>query len=306
MRVILFAARLLPRRAKDFIKKFWDPWSRRVPAKRRWRRSTRPLPCDCEDDSLPRRDAHPRVSVIVVSYDNEALTRDCLDSVLRHSMHPNLEVIVIDNASSDGSARMLEQIRDPRVRVVLNDRNLGFAAANNQGLRMATGSYLVLLNNDTVVPCGWLPRMIRQLDDPEIGLAVAVTNFSGNESRIDVSYKSIEEMLVFANDYMRAHEGERFDIRVAAMYCVGMRRDVYERLGPLDEEFGIGMFEDDDYSHRARAAGLRVICAEDVFVHHIGQASFARLPRETYEALWKKNRAHFETKWGRWESHRAR
>jgi GT2 family glycosyltransferase len=253
------------------------------------------------------RDAHPKVSVIVVSYENQALTRACIDSVLRNSMHPNLEVLVVDNASTDGSAEMLAAIRDDRVHVQLNERNVGFAAANNQALRVATGAYLVLLNNDTVVPRGWLPRMLRHLDDPQVGLTVAATNFSGNESRIDVPYASIDEMHPFADSYMREHEGQRFDIRVAAMYCVGLRRDVYERLGPLDEEFGVGMFEDDDYSHRARLAGLRVICAEDVFVHHIGQASFARLAPEAYDALWKKNQAHFEQKWGeRWEPHTLR
>ncbi|MDP9193382.1 MAG: glycosyltransferase [Acidobacteriota bacterium] len=253
------------------------------------------------------RDTHPKVSIIIVSYNNQELTRNCLESALRNSMHPNLEVIVVDNASKDGSAKMLEALRDDRVRVVLNDENLGFATANNQALRMATGAYLVLLNNDTVVPRGWVPRLLRQLDDPQIGLAVTVTNFSGNESRIDVPYETIDEMLPFADDYMREHEGQRFDIRVAAMYCVGMRRDVYESVGLLDENFAIGMFEDDDYSHRVRLAGYRVICAEDVFVHHIGQASFSKLSREAYDALWKRNQAYFEEKWGApWEPHQAR
>lgn len=253
------------------------------------------------------RDAHPKVSVIVVSYDNRELTAACIDSVLRNSVHPNLELLVIDNASTDGSAELLQRYDDPRVQVLLNEENIGFAAANNQGLRAATGTYLVLLNNDTVVPRGWLPRMLRHLDDPAVGLAVAVTNFSGNESRIGVPYKDIADMHPFAEQYMHEHDGQRFDIPVAAMYCVGMRRDVYERIGPLDEEFAIGMFEDDDYSHRARLAGLRVICMEDVFVHHVGQASFAKLPAEAYERLWKRNQEYFETKWSlRWEPHRPR
>ncbi|MCU1347073.1 MAG: glycosyltransferase, group 1 family domain/glycosyl transferase, group 2 family domain protein [Acidobacteria bacterium] len=252
-------------------------------------------------------EVHPRVSIIIVSYNNIELTRLCLDSVLRNSMHPNLEVLVVDNASGDGSAEWLQGLTDERVRVLVNRENAGFAAANNQGLRMATGTHFVLLNNDTVVPRGWLQGMLRQLDDPHVGLAVAVTNFSGNESRIDVPYTTLDGMQPFAERLMREREGQRFDIRVAAMYCVGMRRDVYERLGPLDEEFGLGMFEDDDYSHRARLAGLRVICMEDVFVHHFGQASFSKLAPETYEALWKRNQAHFEQKWNvRWEPHRGR
>jgi GT2 family glycosyltransferase/glycosyltransferase involved in cell wall biosynthesis len=253
------------------------------------------------------RDAHAKVSILIVSYNNQELTRACIDSVLRNSMHPNLEVIVVDNASTDGSAEMLQAMYDDRVRVLLNDQNAGFAAANNQALRLATGTYVVLLNNDTVVPRGWLPRMLRHLEDPQVGLAVAATNFSGNESRIDVPYDTVEEMLPFADQYMREHDGQCFDIRVAAMYCVGMRRDVYETVGLLDEHFAIGMFEDDDYSHRIRLAGFRVICAEDVFVHHIGQASFSKLPRDAYEALWKRNQAYFEEKWGaRWEPHQRR
>jgi GT2 family glycosyltransferase/glycosyltransferase involved in cell wall biosynthesis len=253
------------------------------------------------------RDAHPKVTIVIVSYNNRALTEACIQSVLRNSMHPNLEVIVVDNASGDDSAAMLQAIDDPRVQVILNRENLGFAAANNQALRIAGGEFLVLLNNDTVVPRGWLPRMLRQLRDPEVGIAVAATNFSGNESRIRVPYQTIEDMHFFAEEYMRQHAGERFDIRVAAMYCVGMRRDVFARVGELDEQFGIGMFEDDDYSHRVREAGLRVICAEDVFVHHIGQASFSKLAPDVYEALWKKNQAHFEAKWGtKWQPHQAR
>jgi GT2 family glycosyltransferase len=67
------------------------------------------------------------------------------------------------------------------------------------------------------------------------------------------------------------------------------------------------MFEDDDYSHRARLAGFRVVCLEDVFVHHVGQASFSKLDRETYDGLWRRNQAYFETKWGvPWEKHSTR
>ena len=252
-------------------------------------------------------DVHAKVSIVIVSYNNAALTRLCLESVLRNSMHPNYEVIVVDNASTDGSVELLESWRDERVRVILNRENAGFAAANNQALQAATGAYVVLLNNDTVVPRGWLPRMLRHLDDPQVGLVVAVTNFSGNESRIAVAYENVEDMPRFAEPYMRDHDGERFDIRVAAMYCVGMRREVYDRVGPLDEAFTIGMFEDDDYSHRARLAGLRVVCAEDVYVHHFGQASFSKLDKTAYEALWRRNQAYFESKWGvRWQPHQLR
>jgi GT2 family glycosyltransferase len=98
-----------------------------------------------------------------------------------------------------------------------------------------------------------------------------------------------------------------FDIKVAAMYCVAFRRDVYEKVGPLDEKFGMGMFEDDDYSHRMRLAGFRVVCAEDAFVHHYGQASFKKLSATEYQAIWDRNQKYYEEKWGvAWERHTPR
>jgi GT2 family glycosyltransferase len=253
--------------------------------------------------------AHPPISILIVSYNNLDYTRACLESIFRNTLYPNYEVIVIDNASTDGSAEYLTAVASkwPQLRVMLNDTNGGFAAANNQGAQAARGETLVLLNNDTVVPRGWLSKLTRHLAQPEIGLVVAVTNFSGNESRIPVSYTNIEEMEVFAAQYTRTHEGRIFDIHVAAMYCVALRREVYDRVGPLDEQFNIGLFEDDDYSNRVRQAGLRVVCAEDAFVHHVGQASFKKLRPTELQAVWNRNQRLFEQKWGdNWQPHRLR
>jgi len=85
-----------------------------------------------------------------------------------------------------------------------------------------------------------------------------------------------------------------------AFFCLALRRDVWTRVGPLDEAFGRGLFEDDDYSARLRAAGYRLVCAEDVFVYHLGEASFGRLVTDgTYKTLFDDNRRRFEAKWGR-------
>jgi GT2 family glycosyltransferase/glycosyltransferase involved in cell wall biosynthesis len=254
-------------------------------------------------------DTHPRATVVIVTFGNLEVTKQCLESVFANTLYPNLEVIVVDNASDDGTPEYLNGLSKtrPNLHVILNRRNLGFAAANNQGLAAATGEILVLLNNDTVVPPGWLTRLSRHLQREEIGLVNAVTNFSGNESRLDVPYTDIAGMPEFARQRGRDYDGEFFDIRVAAMYCVAMRRDVFERVGPLDERFGIGMFEDDDYAHRMRIAGYRVVCAEDAFVHHYGQASFKKLTPEEYQRIWDPNQAWYETKWKtRWKAHQPR
>src|SRR5262252_1547065 len=91
-----------------------------------------------------------------------------------------------------------------------------------------------------------------------------------------------------------------------AMFCVAMRREASEKVGPLDERFGIGMFEDDDYAIRMRKAGYRIVCARDSFVHHWMKAAFGQIPTAEYQALFEKNRRLFEEKWGTtWIPHSA-
>jgi GT2 family glycosyltransferase/glycosyltransferase involved in cell wall biosynthesis len=249
------------------------------------------------------------LSVVVVTYNNLELNRQCIESVLVNTTQPTFEIIVIDNASTDGTPNYLSECAaaDDRVRVVLNDENVGFAAGVNQGLALARGDVLVILNNDTVLPSAWQAPMLRHLERPDVGLVVASTNSSGNESRIPITYTDLDEMEEFAAQRRREHDGRAFDIRVAALYCVGLRRDVLDAIGPLDERFGVGWFEDDDYSHRARLAGYRVICAEDAFVHHVGQAAMQLLPSKDLEALWDENQQKFEEKWSvEWEPHTLR
>jgi GT2 family glycosyltransferase len=190
---------------------------------------------------------------------------------------------------------------------LLNENNEGFARANNLGVEVASGDYVLFLNNDTIVSPGWLSRLIYYLRDPEIGMVGPVTNSSGNESRINVDYRVIDEIDAFAENYTRAHDGKSFDIRMLALFCVAVRRSTIEAVGNLDERFGIGTFEDDDYSMRIRALSLRIVCAEDVYIHHWGGASFSRLNRDDYQRIFTENRQKFEEKWGiAWEPHRYR
>ena len=85
--------------------------------------------------------------------------------------------------------------------------------------------------------------------------------------------------------------GEATEISMLAMFCMAIRRDVFEQVGPLDEQFEVGMFEDDDYARRVRQAGYKIICAEDVFVHHFGQASLGELcVTGEYDRVLESNR----------------
>jgi GT2 family glycosyltransferase len=251
----------------------------------------------------------PRVSVIVVTYNNLDLTKACLHSLEQYSDYGNLEVIVVDNASADDTPSYLAEWvthgRDRRI--ILNNDNRGFAAANNQGLAVATGEYLVMLNNDTYVTPGWVATLVWHLRRNErLGMLGPVTNNIGNEARIDIHYADMEGMLLAAGDYTRRHAGRLTPLRTAAFFCVMLRRSVYEKVGPLDEVFGVGFFEDDDYCRRVEQAGWSIACADDVFVHHNLSASFNKLKQETRQALFEKNKTTYEAKWGKWVPHEYR
>jgi GT2 family glycosyltransferase len=253
--------------------------------------------------------SEPRVSVIVVTYNNLDLTKACLHSLEAYSDYSNLEVIVVDNASADDTPTFMrawaEQGNDRRI--VLNADNRGFAAANNQGLALATGDYLVMLNNDTYVTPGWIATLVGHLRHSEkLGMLGPVTNNIGNEARIEIQYDDMDEMLEVAADYTLRHAGQLTPLRTAAFFCVMLRRALYEKVGPLDEAFGIGFFEDDDYCRRVEQAGWTIACADDVFVHHNLSASFNKLKQETRQLLFERNKATYEAKWGAWIPHRYR
>jgi GT2 family glycosyltransferase len=246
----------------------------------------------------------------MVTHNNLLFTTMCLASLAAHTQESDYELIVVDNGSSDGTPEFLALTAqvNPRVRLVLNKHNLGFAPACNQGLAVAVGTTLVLLNNDTIVPAGWLVRLIRHLDDPSVALVGPITNRTGNEAQVGASYHTFGEFSQRAADYASVHAGRTFEIPMLTMFCLAMSRTTYQQLGPLDERYEVGMFEDDDYAMRARAAGYRIMCAEDVFVHHFGGASFGELaPTGKAGALFQANRRRFEAKWGvSWRPHLRR
>jgi GT2 family glycosyltransferase len=251
----------------------------------------------------------PKVSIVIVTYGNVEMTRRCLEAVYGRTDWPNFEVIVVDNGSTDGTPEFLRGARAsyPRLSVILNGFNAGFAAANNRALEKAEGQYLVMLNNDPEVSRGWLEALLRHLkQNPEIGLIGPVTNAIGNEAMVPVGYTDVERMPPWAQEYVRRHADEAFEIPMLALFCVAMRRQVFEELGPLDERFGIGMFEDDDYALRAKKAGYRIACARDSFVHHWMKAAFRKIPPREYQALFERNRRLYEEKWGvPWVPHSA-
>lgn len=256
----------------------------------------------CEEIDSNINKLYPLASIIILTYNNIQHTKKCVDSILKKTKYPNYEIIIVDNDSKDETPDYLLKLQKnhSNIKIVLNNENYGFAKGNNIGIDESSGEYIILLNNDTIVSYGWLSGLIKHLDkDDNLGLVGPVTNAISNESKINVDYTNIDDMDDFALQYTFKHLNKLcYEMKILAMFCVGMKREVFEDIGKLDENFKVGMFEDDDYSHRLKLKGYKIACTRDVFIHHSDSASFKKLANEEYMRVFNQNKNIFEKKWG--------
>ncbi|MEZ5402271.1 MAG: glycosyltransferase [Bryobacteraceae bacterium] len=257
--------------------------------------------------------ATPKVSILVVTYNSLEFLNPFLDSIQRNTSYANYEVICVDNKSTDGSAALLEKRAkgDRRVRVFALDENLGFAGGNNFAARQATGDWLIFLNPDTIVTPGWIGRLMAPFRDRgganPVGMTAPVTNFSGNETKINYSYQDLAGMEAFSLDLTVSRRGETMELDCVPLLCGLISRELWNKVGELDERYSIGMFEDDDFCVRIRRAGYRIVTAEDCFLHHFGNGSFKKLDPQEALRIFNENRERFESKWGtKWQPHKLR
>jgi GT2 family glycosyltransferase/tetratricopeptide (TPR) repeat protein/2-polyprenyl-3-methyl-5-hydroxy-6-metoxy-1,4-benzoquinol methylase len=233
-------------------------------------------------------------SIIVVTHNQLHYTRQCLES-LRFRTDEPFELIVVDNGSTDGSVDYLRA--QPEITLISNPDNRGFPAAANQGMQYARGQQVLLLNNDTILTTGWLRRMLDALhSDPKIGMVGPLSNSVSGPQEIAVSYSDLASLDGFAWEQGRQHAGEYVDLERLVGFCLLIRREVVDTIGVLDERFGVGNFEDDDYCRRAQHAGYRTVVACDSFVHHFGSRTFFASGLD-FGGILRENEQKFRDKW---------
>jgi GT2 family glycosyltransferase len=239
------------------------------------------------------------VSVIIVSWNTRDILRECLRSVHDHTKGGSFEVIVVDNASADGSAAMV-RAEFPAVRLIENRDNRGFAAANNQALPHAGGRYVLLLNPDTLILDHAIDAMVGYMDaHPRVGCAgcqvlenrdtVQMTCFRfPSPLNILLSLTGLDRLFprsrLFGRYWMRwwDRRSEREVDVVSGMFML-VRRDVIDRIGPMDEDYFI-YAEEADWCYRMRQAGWsRVFTPVARIVHRDGGGkSTAQLSTKMY------------------------
>jgi len=239
------------------------------------------------------------LSLVVLGFRNfEATTRGCLESLVPWLMDPEVEVIVVDNGSDDDSAKRTAAwcAQHPTVRYLPSVSNLGFAGGMNFGVAQAQGAWVVLVNNDTVFPDGAVDAMKRVVRNVETQVAMLgpVTNAAGNGQRL-WKHGADHAQWLQIGQWLNTHpSGELMPAYRCDFFCIAIRTTVWKELGGLDVEFGKGYYEDFDFSLRVSAAGYRQMITEDVFVLHLGSATFKASPAA--KALMKRNKKLLQAK----------
>lgn len=252
------------------------------------------------------------VSIVIVSYNGRDFLRRCLTSLYRHMQEIEFEVIVVDNASQDGTPEMV-MAEFPQVTLVRRSSNAGFAYAVNQGIGIARGAAFFLLNPDTELTSNVLPPMLTYLrEHPDIGilapklldadgsLQLSCRAFPGFSTALFSRY-SLLTRLVPRNRLSMRYLMTNFDhstiagVDWASAACWLLPRLAYEKIGPLDEGY-FWSIEDVDYCQRMHRAGLRVVYfPEAAMRHHIGGSSVTLANRtitERHRSMWRYYRTY--------------
>ncbi len=229
-----------------------------------------------------------QLSVVVVSFNTRGILRDCLNSVYAHKPSFSFEVIVVDNASLDGSAEMVRR-EFPQVKLIRNTANRGFAPANNQGFAQARGRYWLMLNSDTLVRRDVLERSVEYMHaHKEVGMfGCRVLNKDKTMQETCFMWPSLLNLALVSSGLARVFPKSEFlnrermrswkrdserEVEVITGCYLLIRAEYAEKVGWLDEDFFF-YGEETDWCRRFREAGYKVMFAPVGEIIHLGGAS---------------------------------
>jgi hypothetical protein len=215
----------------------------------------------------------PSVHTIVLNWNGKGLLPDCLES-LRDQGYPGMVPVVVDNASGDGSVEFVRAVF-PECRVMVNEKNLGFAEGNNVGMRAAIeqmADYVVLLNNDTRVACGWLRFLVEAAEaDRTIGAAGSRMLFFDKPRTVNSAGGAMNQALYGWDRGVFEHDGRHWRQPHDCLAVTGgsmlLRVEALRHAGVFDKAY-FAYYEDNDLCHRIRLSGWRVVYVPKSKVFH--------------------------------------
>lgn len=244
-----------------------------------------------------------KYSVVIANMNLVEKLALCVGSIFAHTK--DFEIIIVDNGSTDGSQGYVQELkfRNPdKIKYHFFQENKGFAAANNIGIKMAEGDYIILLNNDCVVTPGWADRLaaaIEQGAGEHVGASGPMSNNSAGRQMLGpVPWNGIQWLDAYANDHYEKNKGKFSFAGRLFGWCICFKKSVLEGIGLLDERFFPGGYEDNDICLRLALAGYKMVICIDTFIHHFGQQTYAKaFGGDEYLATGKVNREKFFEKW---------
>jgi GT2 family glycosyltransferase len=254
------------------------------------------------------------LSVIVVNWNTRVILQDCLYSIYKQAGSVNYEVVVVDNGSTDGSVEMVKE-KFSQVRIIENSQNLGFARANNVGIRVATGRYICLINSDVTLLDDCIGRLTAFMDNhPNVGMAgPKILNCDGTVQHSCRHFPSIwntfcqavglnrifpksELFSYWIMDYWDHSSTRKVDALSGCFWMI--RREAMDKVGLLDENFFI-YGEDLDWSRRFHNVGWDTVFYPEAQAMHLGAASSANAPVKFYIELQKADLQYWKKHHGR-------
>lgn len=234
-----------------------------------------------------------KCDIIIPVWNQLAFTKDCIESIAKNT-GGDYRIVVVDNASDYETRTYLEGLRSsgelPLV-LMRNEDNLGFVKAVNQGMAFSDADFVCLLNNDTVVASGWLEEMIAVANSSDgIGLVNPSSNNLGQRPEHGEPVERYAAKLV-------SEKGKYVELGAAIGFCMLIKRGVINKIGLMDEIYGMGNFEDTDYSRKAVQAGYLCVRSRGAYVYHRESSSFGKV--RTFNEDFNRNREIFEFRWGK-------
>lgn len=231
------------------------------------------------------------LSIIIVGWNSREYLEDCLNSLYEHRPSCRFEVIYVDNGSEDGSADFILN-QYPKVIIIINKENMGFQKANNQGLKIARGQYIILLNSDTVILPGTLDKMLAFMEShPEVGAASPKCIYPDGRIQWSISrFPSVDILwwwlfsrhrvlswLLRFKKRKRLHVNQTQEQDYAYGAFFALRREVLDKIGFMDDTVFLAG-DDAAWSWRMKAKGWKIFYVAEAEVIHYGEGSRRKKP----------------------------